>query len=130
MRFGIFMAPFHPPAGQDPISAVQRDLEIVQLLDRLGYEEAWIGEHHSAGTEIIPDPMIFIAYAAPQTRHIKLGTGVLSLPYHNPLLVADRALFLDQLLRGRFMLGLGPGALPGDAAMLGISIEDQRGALE
>jgi limonene 1,2-monooxygenase len=130
MRFGIFMAPFHPPAGQDPISAVQRDLEVVQLLDRLGYEEAWIGEHHSAGSEIIPDPMIFIAFAAPQTRHIKLGTGVLSLPYHNPLLVADRAFFLDQLLRGRFMLGLGPGALPGDAAMLGISIEDQRGALE
>ncbi len=123
MRFGIFMAPFHPPAGQDPISAVQRDLELVQLLDRLGYEEAWIGEHHSAGHEIIPDPMIFIAYAAPQTRHIKLGTGVLSLPYHNPLLVADRVMFLDQLLRGRFMLGLGPGALPGDAAMLGISIE-------
>ena len=88
MRFGIFMAPFHPPAGQDPISAVQRDLEIVQLLDRLGYEEAWIGEHHSAGTEIIPDPMIFIAFAAPQTKHIKLGTGVLSLPYHNPLRVA------------------------------------------
>ena len=130
MRFGIFMAPFHPPAGQDPISAIQRDLEVVQLLDKLGYEEAWIGEHHSAGTEIIPDPMIFIAYAAPQTRHIKLGTGVLSLPYHNPLLVADRAFFCDQLLRGRFMLGLGPGALPGDAAMLGISLEDQRNALE
>ena len=130
MRFGIFMAPFHCPAGQDPVSAIQRDLELVQLLDRLGYDEAWIGEHHSAGAEIIPDPMIFIGYAAPQTRHIKLGTGVLSLPYHNPLLVADRAFFLDQLTRGRFMLGLGPGALPGDAQMLGISIEEQRTALE
>jgi len=130
MRFGIFMAPFHTPAGQDPISAYQRDLDVVQLLDRLGYDEAWIGEHHSAGNELIPDPMLFIAYAAPQTRHIKLGTGVLSLPYHNPLLVADRVMFLDQLLRGRFMLGLGPGALPGDAAMLGISLEDQRSALE
>lgn len=130
MRFGIFMAPFHCPAGQDPIAAIQRDLEVVQLLDRLGYDEAWIGEHHSAGSEIIPDPMLFIAHAAPQTRHIKLGTGVLSLPYHNPLLTADRAIFLDQLLRGRFMLGLGPGALPGDAAMLGISIEEQRSALE
>lgn len=130
MRFGIFMAPFHCPAGQDPISAIQRDLELVQLLDRLGYDEAWIGEHHSAGAEIIPDPMLFITYAAPQTRHIKLGTGVLSLPYHNPLLVADRAFFCDQLLRGRFMLGLGPGALPGDAQMLGISIEEQRFALE
>lgn len=124
------MAPFHTMAGQDPIAAIQRDLETIQLLDRLGYDEVWVGEHHSAGTEIIPDPMIFIGYAAPQTRHIKLGTGVLSLPYHNPLLVADRAFFLDQLTRGRFMLGLGPGALPGDAAMLGISIEEQRSALE
>ncbi len=130
MRFGIFMAPFHSPAGQDPIYALQRDLEVIQQLDRLGFDEAWIGEHHSAGTEIIPDPMIFIAHCAPQTKHIKLGTGVLSLPYHNPLLTADRAIFCDQLLRGRFMLGLGPGALPGDATMLGISIEDQRGALE
>ena len=130
LNFGIFMAPFHPLAGQDPISAYQRDLEVVQHLDRLGFEEVWIGEHHSAGTEIIPDPMIFIAHCAPQTRHIKLGTGVLSLPYHNPLWVADRAIFLDNLTRGRFMLGLGPGALPGDAQMIGIEIEEQRTALE
>lgn len=130
MRFGIFMAPFHPMAGQDPISCIQRDLETVQLLDRLGYDEVWVGEHHSAGTEIIPDPFMFICYAAPQTRHIKLGTGVLSLPYHNPLWCADRAFFADQLTRGRFMLGLGPGALPGDAAMIGIAIEDQRAMLE
>jgi len=130
MRFGIFMAPFHPMAGQDPIAALQRDLETVQLLDRLGYDEVWVGEHHSAGTEIIPDPFMFISYAAPQTRNIKLGTGVVSLPYHNPLWVADRAFFADQLTRGRFMLGLGPGALPGDAAMIGISIEEQRAALE
>ncbi len=130
MRFGIFMAPFHPMAGQDPVSCIQRDLETVQLLDRLGYDEVWVGEHHSAGTEIIPDPFMFICYAAPQTRHIKLGTGVLSLPYHNPLWCADRAFFADQLTRGRFMLGLGPGALPGDAAMIGIAIEDQRAMLE
>ena len=130
MRFGIFMAPFHSLAGQDPIAALQRDLETVQLLDRLGYDEVWVGEHHSAGTEIIPDPFMFICYAAPQTRNIKLGTGVLSLPYHNPLWTADRAFFADQLTRGRFMLGLGPGALPGDAGMIGISIEEQRSALE
>lgn len=130
LKFGIFMAPFHPLAGQDPLYAYQRDLEVIQLLDRLGYDEVWVGEHHSAGTEIIPDPVAFLAYCAPQTRHIKLGTGVLSLPYHNPLWVADRALFMDMLTRGRFMLGLGPGALPGDAAMIGIEIEEQRTALE
>jgi limonene 1,2-monooxygenase len=130
MRFGIFMAPFHSPVGQDPTSAYERDLDVLRLLDKLGYDEAWIGEHHSCGHEIIPDPMIFIAHAANHTRHIKLGTGVVSLPYHNPLWVADKALFLDHLTRGRFMLGLGPGALPTDATMIGIGLEEQRGALE
>jgi limonene 1,2-monooxygenase len=130
LKFGTFMAPFHCPAGQSPTTAYQRDLEVIQHMDKLGFDEAWIGEHHSAGHELIPDPMSFIAWAAPQTKHIKLGTGVLSLPYHNPLWVADRALFLDRLLRGRFMLGLGPGAIPTDATMIGISLEEQRHAFE
>ena len=130
LKFGTFMAPFHCPVGLDPTAAYERDLEVIQHMDRLGFEEAWIGEHHSCGHELIPDPMIFIAWTANQTRHIKLGTGVLSLPYHNPMWVADRALFLDRLLRGRFMLGLGPGALPTDATMIGITMEEQRGAFE
>jgi limonene 1,2-monooxygenase len=130
MRFGIFMAPFHAPAGQNPTAALARDVATIQQLDRLGYDEAWIGEHHSCGTEIIASPEIFIAHVAAQTRHIKLGTGVLSLPYHNPLWVADRAILLDHLTRGRFMLGLGPGALPTDAAMIGIEPAEQRQALE
>jgi limonene 1,2-monooxygenase len=130
LKFGTFMAPFHCPVGQDPTAAYERDLDVIKHMDKLGFEEAWIGEHHSCGHELIPDPMIFIAWAANQTKHIKLGTGVVSLPYHNPLWVADRALFLDRLLRGRFMLGLGPGALPTDATMIGISLEEQRTAFE
>ncbi len=130
LKFGTFMAPFHCPVGQDPTYAIERDLAVLQHMDMLGFEEAWIGEHHSCGHELIPDPFIFIAYAAQATRHIKLGTGVVSLPYHNPLWIADRALFTDRLLRGRFMLGLGPGALPTDATMIGLSLEEQRGAFE
>ncbi|WP_050787696.1 LLM class flavin-dependent oxidoreductase [Rhodococcus jostii] len=130
LKFGAFMAPFHCPVGQDPTYAIERDLSVLRHLDMLGFEEAWIGEHHSCGTELVPDPFIFIAYAAQETRHIKLGTGVVSLPYHNPLWIADRALFTDRLLRGRFMLGLGPGSLPTDAAMIGISMAEQRGAFE
>ena len=130
MRFGIFLAPFHAELGQNPVSALARDIELVKHLDRLGYEEAWIGEHHSCGTELIASPEIFIANVAPQTSSIKLGTGVLSLPYHNPLWVADRAILLDYLTRGRFMLGLGPGSLPTDAAMIGIDPTEQRTALE
>src|ERR671935_1370881 len=130
LRFGIFMAPFHAPTGQNPTVAYARDLATVQLLDELGYDEAWIGEHHSAGVELIPSPEIFIAHAAAQTKHIKLGTGVISLPYHNPLWVADRMLLLDHLTRGRAMLGVGPGALPSDAHMLGVDVASIRDRMD
>ncbi len=119
------MAPFHAP-GQNPTLALERDLELVAHLDRLGWDEAWIGEHHSAGSEIIASPEIFIAIAAERTRHIKLGTGVVSVSYHNPLWVAERAVLLDHLTRGRFMLGLGPGSLPTDAAMVGLDQSETR----
>src|SRR5881397_2477299 len=129
MRFGIFLAPFHP-VGQNPTLAIQRDLELIQRLDQLGYDEAWIGEHHSAGFEIIASPEVFIAAAAERTRRIKLGTGVSSLPYHHPLLLADRMVLLDHLTRGRVMLGCGPGALPSDAFMMGIAVDRQREMME
>ncbi|HJX43661.1 MAG TPA: LLM class flavin-dependent oxidoreductase [Geodermatophilus sp.] len=129
LRFGTFLAPFHP-AGENPTLALQRDLELVEHLDRLGYDEAWIGEHHSAGTEIIASPEIFIAAAAERTRHIKLGTGVTSIAYHNPLWVAERMVLLDHLTRGRTMLGCGPGSLPTDSMMLGLTPTDTRELLE
>ena len=125
MKFGIFLAPFHR-LGENPTLALERDLELVQRLDALGYDEAWIGEHHSAGWETIASPEIFIAFATERTRHIKLGTGVISLPYHHPLMVANRMVQLDHMTRGRVMLGVGPGALVSDAVMLGIDPTTQR----
>ncbi len=129
MHFGIFLAPFHP-VGENPTYALRRDLELVEWLDRLSYDEAWIGEHHSAGYEIIAAPELFIAAAAERTRHIRLGTGVASLPYHNPLMLADRMVLLDHLTMGRAMFGVGPGALPSDAFMLGIDPMRQREMME
>jgi len=125
MKFGIFLAPFHR-LGENPTLAIERDLELVQWLDTLGFDEAWIGEHHSAGWETIASPEIFIGIAAERTRHIKLGTGVISLPYHHPLMVANRMVLLDHMTRGRVMLGVGPGALVSDAYMLGIEPTTQR----
>ena len=129
LRFGIFMAPFHKP-GINPTLALQSDLELVQWLDRCGYDEVWFGEHHSAGTEISASPEIMIAVAAERTRHIKLGTGVVSVSYHNPLWVAERLVLLDHLTRGRVMLGVGPGSLPTDGIMIGINQSETRGLLE
>jgi limonene 1,2-monooxygenase len=125
MKFGIFMGPFHR-VGENPTLAIDRDLELVQWLDSLGFDEAWIGEHHSAGWEIISSPEIFIAAAAERTRHIKLGTGVISLPYHHPLMVANWMVQLDHMTHGRVMMGVGPGALPSDAYMMGIDHTVQR----
>ena len=129
MRFGIFMAPFHW-LGDNPTLAIDRDLELIEWLDTLGFDEAWIGEHHSAGWETIASPEVFISAAAQRTKHIKLGTGVISLPYHHPLMVANRMVLLDHMTRGRAMLGVGPGALVGDAYMLGIDPTTQRRRME
>ena len=125
MKFGIFMAPFHW-LGENPTLAIERDMETIQWLDYLGYDEAWIGEHHSAGWETIASPEVFIAAIAERTRHIKLGTGVISLPYHHPLMVTNRMVLLDHMTKGRVMLGVGPGALVSDAYMLGIDPPTQR----
>jgi limonene 1,2-monooxygenase len=129
LTFGIFLAPFHP-VGQNPTLALERDLQLIEHLDALGFDEAWFGEHHSAGYEIIASPEVFIAAAAQRTRHIRLGTGVSSLPYHHPFMLADRLVLLDHLTRGRLMIGVGPGALPSDAFMMGIDPAKQRDMME
>ena len=125
LNFGVFVTPFHP-TGQSPTVALEYDLDRVVTLDRLGFDEAWFGEHHSGGYELIACPEVFIAAAAERTKHIRLGTGVVSLPYHHPLMVADRWVLLDHLTRGRVMFGTGPGALPSDAYMMGIDPVEQR----
>jgi limonene 1,2-monooxygenase len=129
MRFGIFLAPFHE-TGENPTLALHRDLELMEYLDRLGFDEAWIGEHHSGGLEIIASPEVFIAGAAERTKRIKLGTGVASLPYHHPLVLADRMIQLDHQTRGRTMFGVGAGALPSDVYMMGRDPMRVRGMMQ
>ena len=129
LRFGYFIAPFHR-AGTNPTLALQRDLEFAEHLDALGFDEVWYGEHHSAGSEIISSPEIFIAAAAQRAKRIRFGTGVISLAYHNPLWVADRLMLLDHLTHGRVIGGMGPGSLPTDSAMIGLTPTDTRELLE
>ncbi|MGZ4509978.1 MAG: LLM class flavin-dependent oxidoreductase [Mycobacterium sp.] len=129
LRFGYFIAPFHR-AGTNPTLALQRDLEFIEHLDALGFDEVWLGEHHSAGSEIISSPEIFIAAAAERAKRIRFGTGVISLSYHNPLWVADRLMLLDHLTHGRIIGGVGPGSLPSDSSMIGLTPTDTRELLE
>ena len=125
LDFGMFFAPMHYPR-QNPTRALQRDLETIQYAETLGFTEAWVGEHHSGGHEIVGPNELFLAAAVERTKRIRLGTGVVSLPYHHPYHVAERAVLLDHLSMGRTMLGVGPGSLPTDAAMLGVNWADTR----
>jgi limonene 1,2-monooxygenase len=129
MRFGVFCSPHHPP-GRNPTLHFQQDLELCEHLDRLGFDEIWWGEHHSGGFEIVTAPDVFIAAAAERTRRLMLGTGVLSLPYHHPFIVAGRMTMLDHLTRGRAMFGFGPGALVQDSEMMGLDVNEARDRLE
>ena len=129
MRVGAFLAPFHDPR-ENPTLALERDLDLIALMDRLGLAEVWVGEHHSTGWEYIASPEIFLAVAAERTRHIRLGTGAVSLTYHHPLMVADRIVLLDHLTRGRINFGVGPGGHLSDATMLGVPAAEIRDRME
>ncbi|MEM7218222.1 MAG: LLM class flavin-dependent oxidoreductase [Pseudomonadota bacterium] len=119
LKFGAFVAPHHP-IGEHPMLQLQSDLQLVEHLDALGFDEFWCGEHHSTGWEVIASPELFLAAAAERTQRIRLGTGVVSLPYHHPFMVAQRMVQLDHQSRGRLIFGTGPGALPSDAHTMGI----------
>jgi limonene 1,2-monooxygenase len=125
LKFGAFLAPHHP-IGEHPMLQLRSDLKFAQQLDELGFDEFWVGEHHSTGWEVIASPELFLAAAAERTRRIRLGTGVISLPYHHPFNVAQRMVQLDHMSGGRVIFGSGPGALPSDAFMLGIDPMVQR----
>ena len=117
LRFGAFLAPHHP-IGEHPMLQYRRDLDLVEQLDKLGFDEFWCGEHHSTGWEVIASPEMFLAAAGERAHRIKLGTGVVSLPYHHPFHVAQRIVQLDYMTGGRAILGT--GALASDAHTLGI----------
>ncbi|GGC78070.1 LLM class flavin-dependent oxidoreductase [Chelatococcus reniformis] len=119
LKHGVFLAPYHP-IEEGPTTWMRRDLELCQILDDLGFDEVWVGEHHSGGYEMISSPELFIAAAAEMTKRIHFGTGVITLPYHNPLMTANRIAQLDHQTRGRVSFGVGPGLLMMDALMMGL----------
>jgi limonene 1,2-monooxygenase len=119
LKFGAFLAPHHP-IGEHPMLQFRRDLDLVEHLDALGYDEFWCGEHHSSGWEMIASPEMFLAAAGERSKRISLATGVVSLPYHHPFNVAQRIVQLDHMTGGRVIFGSGPGALASDAHALAV----------
>lgn len=127
-KIGAFLSPVHE-TGQDPHLALKRNLDLVEKLDELNFDEAWFGEHQSMGWGLTGAPETLIAAASQRTQQIKLANGVTPLSSHNPFHVASRAVHLDHLTRGRYILGVGPG-VPFDASMFGVDQPTQRKRLD
>ena len=119
MQFGLFMMPLHPP-HRTFSESYQRDVAQIVLADRLGFREAFVGEHFTERWENAPAPDLLIAQALALTKTIKLGTGVTLLALHNPVYLAHRVAMLDHMAQGRFQWGIGGGAIPTDVALLGL----------
>lgn len=119
MEIGYFTMPLHPP-GSKLSDTLTEDLEQLQFLDRVGFSEAWVGEHFTAGWENIAAPDLLLAMALPLTKTIKLGIGVSCLPEHDPFVLAHRIAVLDNLAKGRFYWGIGAGSFIGDFEAFGI----------
>ena len=113
MKLGVFMMPSHPPE-RDLYIGHKWDLEHLELIDKLGFDEAWIGEHFTSPWEPNPSPDLLIAQALLRTSRIKLAPGAHLLPFHHPAELAHRVAFLDHMAQGRFMFGVGSSGLPSD----------------
>ena len=122
MRLGVFMMPLHPP-GRAMHEYLAEDTEKTILLDTLGYDELWVGEHFTAETEPYPAPLMFMASLLPRTSRIKFATGVVSAPNRHPAHVAAEAAQFDHMSRGRFILGVGTGSLPTDSELFGVDAD-------
>jgi alkanesulfonate monooxygenase SsuD/methylene tetrahydromethanopterin reductase-like flavin-dependent oxidoreductase (luciferase family) len=120
MRLGMFVMPLHQ-MGRTYTDMFREDREAVILIDQLGFEEAWVGEHFTLSSEPIADPLQFLATLIDATSDIKLGTAVICLPLHHPLQVAARTAQFDHLSKGRFLMGVGAGGLATDLEAFGIN---------
>ena len=118
MKYSTFMMPLHPP-GRNVTETLQEDREAVLLADRLGFAEAYVGEHVTDAAETVTSSLIFLATLAAETKQIMLGTGTLNLPNSHPATVAAQVAMLDHLLKGRFIMGISPGGLMSDAEVFG-----------
>ena len=127
MKLGFFTMPLHP-VGRDWRQTLAEDREAVLLAERLGFEEAFIGEHVTDLAETITSSLIFIATLARDTSRIRLGSGTVNLANRHPAATAAEIAMVDTLLEGRFILGVGPGGLRSDAEMMG-NLDADRNAL-
>ena len=118
LRIGMFVMPIHDPA-KPMVQCLDEDLELAMQCERLGFDDFWVGEHHSSSVENIVMPEIFLGKVLGMTERIRIGPAPVCLQYHHPAHVAGRLAFLDHLSHGRLNVCFGPGAIPTDMELFG-----------
>jgi alkanesulfonate monooxygenase SsuD/methylene tetrahydromethanopterin reductase-like flavin-dependent oxidoreductase (luciferase family) len=117
-RLGMFVMPIHDPA-KTLSQCIDEDLELAVRCEELGFDDFWVGEHHSSSVENIVMPEIFLGKVLGMTNRIRVGPAPVCLQYHHPAHVAGRLAFLDHMSRGRLNVCFGPGAIPTDMEVFG-----------
>ncbi len=128
IQLGMFTMPFHHPS-RDYTAILEEDQEAIVLADRLGFTEAYVGEHFTSWSERITSPLIFLASIINRTEKIRFGTGVINMPQLHPGTVAAHVAMFDQLCRGRFIFGIGPGGLVSDFELFDVGQAELRPAM-
>jgi len=124
MRLGYFTMPLHP-LHRDTTETLHEDRQTIIYADQLGFYDAFVGEHLTDKAENVTNSLLFLATLIPETRQIKLASGTSNLSHSHPTLIASQAAMFDHLAKGRFILGISPGALASDAEALGILDQDR-----
>jgi len=124
MRLGYFTMPLHP-IDRDTTETLHEDRQTIILADKLGFYDAFVGEHLTDKAENVTNSLMFLATLIPETKNIKLGSGTSNLSHSHPTLLASQAAMFDHLAKGRFIFGISPGALASDAEALGILDQDR-----
>jgi len=127
MKLGFFIMPLHPPE-RDYNTTLKEDREAVLLADRLGFAEAFVGEHVTDRAETITSCLMFLASLAHETKRIKLGSGTINIPNSHPATIAAQVAMIDHMLEGRFLMGISPGGLLSDAEVFG-NLDNDRTAM-
>lgn len=112
MKIGIFCLTEHFEGAVQ--KSIMNQLRLVELADKLGFDEVWFGEHHFNGFSVIPDPAVMIAYAIAKTNNIRLGTAGFLAPFYHPVRLAESISVLDNLSNGRIDAGFAKGGFAPD----------------
>ena len=125
MKFGLFtIVPWHESLTQE--RALNEALEQIELADQLGLDEVWVGEHRFSRHGLVSGVWSFLGQVAARTKHVRIGTAVVVLPLHNPILVAEEAAMVDILSGGRLNLGIGSGYQRQEFDGVGVDINESR----